>query len=121
MAMRKQHGIQQGLDGTPYYGSEKDFTTAIIELAKILGYRVCHARPAQTIHGWRTPWQGHAGCPDLIIAGRGRLIFAELKMPKGKLDPEQEEWREALESSPAEYYLWYPYQWDEIVAVLNRF
>lgn len=60
--------------------TEAMFQIEIIELARILGWRVAHFRPAQTRHGWRTPVAADGkGFPDLVLV-RERVIYAELKV-----------------------------------------
>mgnify|MGYP003677610739 FL=1 len=77
--------------------SEAQFQKQVIQLAQLLGWRVAHFRAAQTSRGWRTPVAADgAGFPDLVLARRGQLIFAELKTQRGKLSNAQECWQEAL-------------------------
>lgn len=92
-------------------------------LARVLGWRVAHFRPAQTKRGWRTAVAGDgAGFPDLVLVHRAkeRVIFAELKSQRGKLAPEQVEWREALLAAGVEYYCWRPADIAEIEYQLKR-
>ena len=76
--------------------TEAELMAAVIDLARLLGWRVHHCRPARTGQGWRTPITGHAGFPDLVLARRGVVIFAELKSERGKVSPDQREWLQAL-------------------------
>ena len=47
------------------------------------------------------------GFPDLTLCRPPRLIFAELKGPKGKLAPKQRQWLDWLSEIPGvEVYLW---------------
>jgi hypothetical protein len=109
--------------------SEADFTTAVIDLARLYGWRSLHIRPAQTARGWRTPVQGDGkGFPDLVLVRPPEIIFAELKTPRGRLSPEQGEWISSLaevgirllrgrspDFRPAfDVYVWTPDQWDEL-------
>jgi 5-methylcytosine-specific restriction endonuclease McrA len=48
----------------------------IVEAARLLGYRVQHARPARTQRGWRTPIEGDVGFTDLVLAKPRRRCFA---------------------------------------------
>ena len=38
----------------------------------------------------------HAGFADLMVMGDGRVLFLELKAPKGRLRPDQEAFRDAV-------------------------
>ena len=101
--------------------TEAQFTDQLIEVGRLLGYKVAHFRPAKTSRGWRTPVSGDgAGWPDLTFAKPGRLIFAELKSKVGKLSPEQTDWLALLEATGAESYVWRPAQFEEAVEILRR-
>lgn len=106
-----------------YLHETKAFTPQVIMLARLLGWRVAHFRPAQTKRGWRTAVAGDgAGFPDLVLVHRAkkRVLFAELKSERGKLADEQIAWRDALLDAGVEYYLWRPSDIDEIESVLRR-
>lgn len=97
---------------------EKDWQRDIIQLARTLGWRVAHFRPAQTSKGWRTAVAADgAGFPDLVLV-RDRIVYAELKNERGRVTEEQAEWRAALEVAGAEFYLWRPDDLDDVMAVL---
>lgn len=72
--------------------SEDELLTAVIALCKLMQLRVHHVRPARTEQGWRTPVQGHAGFPDLVIAGPAGHLFRELKSDTGRLTEDQVDW-----------------------------
>jgi hypothetical protein len=97
--------------------SERELQDAVIEAARVLGWRCAHFRPAKTAQGWRTAVQGDGvGYPDLTMTRNGFLIFAELKSQKGPLGPSQNEWLDALTAvSYAEdrvhTFLWRPAHW----------
>lgn len=38
----------------------------------------------------------HAGFPDLVVIAQRRVVFLEVKAPRGRLDPAQEAFREAV-------------------------
>jgi len=60
--------------------TEREFQQAVVQLARLMGWRVHHTRPALTQRGrWLTPIQGDAGFPDLVLCRPPRLILAELK------------------------------------------
>lgn len=87
--------------------TEHEFQSAIIELARLLGYRVAHFRPAKTAHGWRTAVAADGkGYPDLTMAKPGRLIFAECKSAAGRLADEQRAWISVLAAAGTEVYVW---------------
>lgn len=90
--------------------SETSFQSAVLELARIYGWRVFHARPSQTRNGrWITAMAGDAGFPDLVLAHPTRgVLFAELKTAIGRVSPQQTEWATVLTAAGAEYHLWRP-------------
>lgn len=94
--------------------TERELQDAVIECARLLGWRVAHFRPADTAKGWRTPVQADgAGFPDLCMAHdrQGRLLFAEMKAETGRTSFEQDEWLRVLHRGPAEVYVWRPDDW----------
>lgn len=80
--------------------SETAFADQVMDLARLLGWRSLHIRPARTKHGWVTPVAGDGkGWPDLTLvrARDRRIVFAELKREiGGEISPEQSAWLEAL-------------------------
>jgi hypothetical protein len=92
--------------------TEAQLQQAVIELARLLGYRVAHFRPAKTERGWRTPVEADGkGFPDLVLAKPNRLVFVELKAAKGKVSDEQKDWLATLGSTGAEAYIFRPEGW----------
>ncbi len=92
--------------------TERELQDAVIETARLLGWKVAHWRPARTAHGWRTPVQADgAGWPDLTLVRRGRIVFAELKTGRGKLTDEQQQWLDALSGCGLETHVWRPADW----------
>ena len=63
--------------------SERQFQAAVVQLAKVKGWRVYFT--------WR-PIHSPAGYPDLFMVRRDRVIWAELKTSKGKTTPMQDDW-----------------------------
>ena len=98
--------------------TEFQFMDQVIDLARLRGWRIHHTRPARTKSGWHTPIQGDPGFPDLVLARKPRVIFAELKSEKGKVSSEQQLWLDILHATPAETYTWYPSDWDRIMESL---
>ena len=101
--------------------TEREFQRAVVELARLTGWRVFHARPALTRRGrWLTPIQGDAGFPDLLLCRPPRLIVAELKRNGARPTPQQQGWLDALSAcAGVECYLWTPADWDAIVRMLT--
>lgn len=95
--------------------SEASFQRTVIDYALLRGWRVAHHRPARTVHGWRTPVEGHPGVPDLILARDGRVLLVELKRQHGRPTPDQRLWLEALHGHGR---IWRPGDWEEIMAEL---
>ena len=105
--------------------TEAGFLRAVLEAAKLQGWRTAHFRPAKTAKGWRTAVQGDGtGWPDLVLCRPPRLIFAELKTDTGKLTEEQEIWLDKLRSCIGhdfiEAVVWRPRDWPEIERTLAR-
>jgi hypothetical protein len=95
--------------------SERQFERAVVEYAKLAGWRVFHPFDSR---------RSEAGWPDLTLVRDGRLVFAELKSEKGRVRPEQQVWQEALlrvasRTPGVEVYLWRPSMWDEIEGTLR--
>jgi hypothetical protein len=101
---------------------EKEFQRAVIEYAKMMGWRVHHTLPAITQSGrWITPVQGDVGFPDLVLCRPPRLIIAELKRAGGKVSVAQRDWLSALRACDGvECYIWYPSDWERIVEILAQ-
>ena len=96
--------------------TEDDFQSRIIETAQLHGWRVAHFRAARTSRGWRTPVQGDAGFPDLVLARRGALIVAELKSDTGRVAPDQRAWLDQLGGHGR---LWWPRDWPAVLAEIT--
>lgn len=78
---------------------------AILAYAEMMGWRWYH--PFISVNSG-------AGYPDLTLVRNGRLVFAELKGPRGKLSPAQQEWLALLGTVPGvEAYLWTPQMWHD--------
>ena len=88
--------------------NEKAFQASVLKAAKRLGWLGYHTYAS---------FRSTPGFPDLVLV-RDLVIFAELKMPRGKVSPAQQQWRERLEAAGAEYYLWRPSDWDVILEIL---
>lgn len=97
--------------------TERQLQDAVIECARLLGWKVAHFRPAKTEKGWRTPVEADGkGFPDLVMVHQsGHLIFAELKSDKGVMSAEQVDWMRALAeaaiSDRVRFFCWRPSHW----------
>ena len=93
--------------------SEAELQDNIVDMAQRFGWMVHGERPARTKDGqWRTPVQGDAGWPDLVLArytkAKGfQLLIIELKSEKGTITAEQMEWLRVLEGAK----VWRPLDW----------
>lgn len=91
--------------------TEAQLQAAVLELARLLGWRVAHFRPARTVTGWRTPVAADgAGFPDLCLV-RERVLFRELKAERGAPSSEQLAWLDALTAAGADAGIWRPSDW----------
>lgn len=100
--------------------SEAQFQAAVIDAARLLGWRAVHFGAARTLRGWATPARGDAeGWPDLVLV-RDRVVYAELKAERGRPSPAQRGWAAALQAAGAEVYCWRPSDWARLVEVLRR-
>lgn len=100
---------------------EKELQREVIALARTLGYKVVHFADSrrQVVKGDRQILVGDeqgAGFPDLVLAGRGRLLFIELKTQTGTVTEKQAEWLERLSETAkvctgVSTFLWRPSHW----------
>lgn len=96
--------------------SEDEWTTRVMQTARLHSWRAAHFRPARTAKGWRTPMTGDVGVPDLILARDGVVLLAELKGDRGTVRPDQRLWLDALGRHGR---LWRPRDWDDVLATLS--
>lgn len=77
---------------------EGRFVSWVVDVAQSAGWKVTHFRPARTADGsWVTAIEGDRGYPDLTLARRGSATHIwEAKSQRGRLDPDQIEWLEAM-------------------------
>jgi hypothetical protein len=101
--------------------TEAEFTDAVLEYAKITGWRSIHLRPAKTEKGCRTAVQGDGkGFPDLLLIRGDRLVIAELKSDTGRPPKgEQMEWLRAFHAVTPAVYTWRPSDWADIEVTLT--
>lgn len=85
---------------------------AVRQLARALHWRTYHTRDSR---------RSDEGFLDLVMVRLPRLIFAELKVGKGRPTAAQQGWLDALAGCPpVEVFCWYPKDWPEIEACLKR-
>jgi hypothetical protein len=92
--------------------TEKAFMAQVVKLATLCGWRVYHTHDSRRC----VP-----GFPDLVLVHRKRalVVFAELKVGKGKLTPEQEAWLDDLRECGERVRVWRPEQGPDIEALLT--
>ena len=96
--------------------SEKDFLRTVLEYAQLHGWKVHHIFESRQ-YARRTD----KGFPDLVVAKRKRLVFAELKSQRGPVTADQKDWLELLKTvRGARTFLWRPSDWQEIEQVLGE-
>jgi hypothetical protein len=95
--------------------SEKDFQARVVKLALGLGWeRVFHVFDSR---------RSEPGFMDTVFGCEWRstpVLVAELKVPPNKPTAEQLWWLRVFEKAGIPTYVWYPDQWQEIVAALRR-
>jgi hypothetical protein len=115
--LKRRAGIVVGIDREP---SEAEFRRQVIQLAKLLGWRVAGFRPGQNRRGkWATAMQGHIGWPDLFLVKGTVALALELKVGKRKATPEQCAWLDALEYAGIVTAIVRPSDWPWIEAKLR--
>ena len=103
--------------------SERDFQRQVIQLARLLNYRVAHFRTSMNARGkYQTAVAGDgAGFPDLVLVKPGAgVVFAELKVGKNRMSLAQEEWLLCLRKSGVKAYCWFPCDWHVLKRILEH-
>lgn len=95
----------------PAFRTEKEFQSAVVELAKSGGWEVYHTYDSR---------RSEPGYPDLTMLRGRSIVVAELKVEPNKPTAAQEKWLAAWKLTDAEVYVWYPSSWREIVARLRE-
>ena len=92
--------------------TEQHLLGAVLELARILGVLAHHEPDSR---------RSDPGFPDLVLAGKRGVVFAELKTEDGQLSRAQTSWRWRLIASGASWFLWRPANLEsgEILEVLR--
>lgn len=107
-----------------YFDNEREFTTWALKQARARGWMGGHLSNMRVVRqklGIRAiPDKDAAGFPDLVLVHPLRgVLWIELKMPKGRLKPEQVAWLVALRSAGERVYVFYSHQQDDLLAVLD--
>jgi VRR-NUC domain len=104
--------------------SEKEFQRAVIQLARLNGWRVWHFSDSrrQVRPGVFVGDKEAKGFPDLVLVRAQRLLFVELKSQGGRVKPEQQEALDLLSAvgGGVDVHVWRPSDWEQIVLALAR-
>jgi len=84
--------------------TEAELLAAVKKLAMLTGWVPYHTHDSR---------RSDAGFPDLVLVNvrQRRIVYAELKGPRGRLRPQQGVWLGILRAVGAETALWRPEQW----------
>lgn len=95
--------------------SGRDLERNVIELARLLGWRCAHFRPALTKHGWRTPVSADgAGFPDLLLVhDQHGILVRELKAGTGRVSAAQQAWLDLFRHAGVSAEIWTDTDWQE--------
>ena len=90
-------------------GPEGRLQKAIIELAEHMQYRVYHVTRVDGKLRSRTS----VGFPDLVLVGRGRVLYRELKVGSNRPTEAQEAWLAALSEAGQDAKVWRERDWHD--------
>lgn len=90
--------------------TEKQFQAQVVKIAQLNKWLVYHTYDSR---------RSEPGFPDLVMVGKGAVIFAELKVGINTLTSVQIEWGDALLQAGANWFVWYPEQMQEITEILQ--
>lgn len=95
------------------HDTEAKWQSEVRELAHLYGWHLQY-------HTARSD-RSDPGYPDLTLVNvrQGRVLFAELKRPGGKLTVEQQLWIDSLRRCGCEAFAWWPKDRDEVLRVLS--
>ena len=91
------------------YISEKEWQATVVEYATLHGWLAYHTYDSR---------RSVPGFPDLVMVRPGRLVFAELKSEKGKIQESQQEWIDTLALAGQKCHVWRPSDWSTVEKVL---
>ena len=99
--------------------NEKQFASAIEDLLELYNWAWVHFRPARVMRNgketYETPYSGHKGFLDYVVAKNGKVLLFEIKGDDGKVSPEQQKW---LDASHGKVY--WPADWPELQEILTK-
>lgn len=90
--------------------TERQWQAQVLEAARVLEWLIYHTYDSR---------RSEPGFPDLMLLKGTRLVVAEVKTQKGRLNFAQEVWLEAFRATNAEVYVWRPDDWPEVERVLK--
>ena len=85
--------------------NEKQFQANVVELCKYLGYLVYHTFDSR---------KSEPGWPDLVIVGRNRIIYREIKTENGVVTDAQLKWGGAILAAGGDWGVWRPEDMDNL-------
>lgn len=94
--------------------NETEFQSWLIRAAIDRGW------PKDQIYHQRVSIGTRGGWPDLVLIKGDRVLFWELKGPKGSPRPEQERCIAALQAAGREAGFWWPKDWRKVLEELER-
>lgn len=101
--------------------TEAQCQDAIIEAARMAGWRVHAERAGQTAGGhWATQIQGDEGYPDLTMTRDGRMLVVELKRKPNEATQAQLDWIRDLDAVPGvrAILVYVPEEQDDLIKFL---
>ena len=94
-----------------YVMTEKEFQDKVVKYAQYLGILCYHTYDSR---------RSQRGFPDLVLVGKHKVVYVELKSARGKVSNEQREWLTRLTSAGQAAYVWRPDDWPSIEVFLPR-
>lgn len=91
--------------------SEADLQSAVLDLCKLYGLLAYHTHDSR---------RSNPGFPDLVIVGRRRIVYRELKSHRGRLSEPQREWLRRLKAVGEDAAVWRPSEWPEQITTTLR-
>lgn len=87
--------------------SEAEFQANILEFVRTLGLQAYHTHDSR---------RSQPGFPDLVIVGRKRVLFRELKTMSGVVSDDQKYWLSILHAAGADVAIWRPNLWPDVIS-----